>query len=251
MGLLVNPFLLVKGMGFCYNNDMEFKLPRQEITKLLNDFAFRSVRRQKIYVERASKNNLSEIAAVSREIEEYGLPKHLVLKKLKGKLGFGIFLHPDAKPILKGEAIAPYAGEVYIAPQNQGEGSDYAFSLISDLVLSRKEQSILDPKNRYHPRRLYSLDLDADKKGNFTRYINHSVKPNVEAPMLRFPANFRGGPATFEIVYMAKKTIHPGEQLLVCYEDEKKGYWGAIGVKPFPMTPKTFRLNASLEIICT
>jgi hypothetical protein len=188
---------------------------------------------------------LKEIAAISREIRKRGLPKHLVLKKLRGKLGYGVFLHPKARPIRKGAVIAPYAGVVLLEPQNDDGGSDYAFSLLPDLVLSREEQQALDPKRKYHPRRLYSLDLDADQKGNFTRFINHSAKPNVEAHFLRIPRNALGvPPAPFEIIYMANQTIEPGEQLLVCYEDEEKSYWGALGIKPFPMTPKTFRLNA-------
>ena len=228
---------------------MEFKLPRLKISQILNHFASKKIKKQKIYVPRITKKNLNEIAAITRVIERGGLPKYLVLKKLKGKLGHGIFLHPEAKPILKGEAIAPYSGEVLIGPQNFGESSDYMFSLITDLVLTKEEQRLLDPKAKYRPRRVYSIDLDADKQGNFTRYINHSEKPNVEALLLKIPANSVGlQPAPFEMIYVAKATILPGEQLLVCYEGEDKSYWSALGIKPFPMTAKTFRIDSTLKI---
>jgi hypothetical protein len=99
-------------------------------------------------------------------------------------------------------------------------------------------------------RRLYSVDLDADKKGNFTRFINHSEKPNIEAQFVKIPSNKLGiSPGSCEVIYVAKKTIHPGEQLLVCYEGDDKSYWGALKIKPFPMTPKTFVLNSSCEIV--
>lgn len=223
---------------------MKFKLPRQSISSELQVLGSKKIRRGGIYVPKATKRDLKGIAAVSRQIRKRGLPKHLVLKKLKGKLGYGIFLHPQAKPILKGEVIAPYAGEVFVGPQNEGEGSDYAFALLPDLLLTKEEQRTFDPKRKFHPRRLYSMDLDADKKGNFTRFINHSTKPNVAAEFLRIPSNsLNVSPAPFEIIYIASKEIRPGEQLLVCYEDEAKSYWGALGIKPFPMTPKTFQIS--------
>ena len=138
--------------------------------------------------------------------------------------------------------IAPYSGTVNLAPQEYGDGSDYIFSLLSDLHLTKAEQKLFDPKNKFHPRRLYSLDLDADKRGNFTRYINHSSKPNVEARL------WAVGSSPCEIVYVAKKTIRPGEQLLVCYDGEDKSYWGPLKIKPVPITPQTFRLLPDLSL---
>ena len=37
-------------------------------------------------------------------------------QKLPHDLGHGIFLHPDAAPILKDQVIGPYAGELSIVP---------------------------------------------------------------------------------------------------------------------------------------
>ena len=224
---------------------MEFKLKRLEISGELIDLSSKTIKRRRIYIPRMSKKNLIEMKAVCREIQTCGLPNYLVVRKLKGKLGFGVFLHPKAQPILKGQVIAPYAGEVIVAPQNIGENSDYVFSLISRLRLTREEQRLFDPKSKFHPRRLYSLDLDAHKKGNFTRFINHSAKPNVEAYLLRIPPNGEGlAPSLFEMVYIANKKICPGEQLLVCYEGNDRSYWGALQIKPFPMTPQTFVIKS-------
>ena len=224
---------------------MEFKLPRQEICPKLDNLYFKKIKDLELHLPKPKKANLMQIQAISRMIESDGLPKHLVVQKLKGNIGHGVFLHPEAKPILKGDVIGPYSGEVFLAPFNDSNGSDYIFTLIDKMALTKEEQQIWDPKNKYHPKRLYSINLDADKKGNFTRFINHSETPNVRAEHLHIPINAKGEKKpSFEIVYLAKKDILPGEQLLVCYEGgDAKSHWGALKIEPFRMTPKTFKLN--------
>lgn len=230
---------------------MRYKLPRPILAQELLGIIRREVKAQKIPVYRMTKKNLMEMAKVSQIIQEIGCPSYLVCKKLPNRLGFGIFLHPDAKPILKGQVIASYAGEISVVAQNEPDDEgDYAFAPLEHFLLSKKEQALLDRKFPYHPRRQYALKLDALKKGNFTRFINHSEKPNVYADMLKIPVNSYGlEPAPIEIVYRAKKTILPGEQLLISYEAGEKSYWNHMNIKPFPMTPRTFRLDGSLRLI--
>ena len=197
-----------------------------------------------------SKNNLKELAEASKVIEKKGLPKYLVCKKLPHGLGFGIFLHPSTPSVLKGSVIASYAGEVSIVPQNEDDEGSYAFAPLEDIYLKKVEQLLLDKKHGYRPRRIYAVKLDALKKGNFTRFINHSEKPNVIAYTASVPSNHYGlAPSSIEIIYYAKKTINPGEQLLTCYENKEKSYWNDPKIKPFPMTPQTFQLTSSLKII--
>ncbi len=233
-----------------YCGPMKFKLPCQVGDQNISGIISREIKKQKIGVLRASKKDLKEIAAVSEEIRKQGLPKYLVCKKLPQGLGHGIFLHPEAKPIPKGHVIAPYAGELSLDPQNsQEDDSAYVFEMIGDIHLSKKEQLLLDKHHSYHPRRLYSINLDALKKGNFTRFINHSEKPNVVAHLVRIPSNGLDlAPSPLQIIYFAKKTILPGEQLLVCYEEGEKSYWGSLKIKPVPVTPKSFQLNRSLQL---
>lgn len=222
----------------------QFQLPRQKISQELIRFLPEIIKRNRLRIRPASKTQMLSIAEVSRRILSEGLPSRFALKKLPKKLGFGIFLKLDAKPIARGEVIAPYTGEVLLCSQNEEGQSDYIFALAADLTLTKLEQQVLDPKHKYHPRRLYAIDVDAEKMGNFTRFINHSDEPNVEADLLRVPKNDLGlEPSFFEMIYFAKKTIHPGEQLLVCYEGDDNSYWGASGIEPFPMHPSTFRLD--------
>lgn len=229
---------------------MKFKLPSQILNTEISKIVSREVRNQKIPVLRADKNNLKEIAEVSRAITKHGLPKNLVCKKLPNGLGYGIFLHPKAQPILKGQIIAPYAGEIFFVPQNLPDDSLYAFESLSNILFTKEEQSRFDKNRRYHPRRFYSMHVDALKKGNFTRFINHSDKPNLIAEFFRIPSNSFGLiPSPIEVIYLAKKTIRPGEQLLICYDGDSKSYWSALEIKPIPITPTTFQLDSSLKVI--
>jgi hypothetical protein len=227
---------------------MKFKLPRQNINQDLAKIISREVRKQDWLISRVSKKNLMEIVEVSKAIAKDGLPKYLVCKKLSKDLGHGIFLHPEAEPIIKGQVIALYAGEVSVVPKNDPEeGGAYAFTPVENMVLTKEEQIRFTKK--YRPRCRYSFKVDALKKGNFTRFINHSEKPNVEARTVYIPRNSLGlAPFPAEVLYIAKKTIRPGEQLLVCYEEGENCYWIDPKIKPFSMTSKTFLLDSKLRI---
>lgn len=222
---------------------MKYNLSRQLVGPEIKKILVREIRKQKIDVPKVTKKDLKEMAQVTEAIKKSGLPKHFVCKKLPHNLGRGIFLHPRAKPILKGEVIAPYAGEIALVPQNAFEDGSYAFTPVEEMILSKDEQQFFDPKQRYHPGRLYLFLVDASKKGNFTRFINHSEKPNVIAHQCRVPSNsYDLDPMPIEVIYFAKKTIHPGDQLLVSYEGEGRSYWGASKTKPFPLLPNTFKI---------
>ncbi len=229
---------------------MKYKLARQVLSDQVVKTITRNLRAKKEKILRATTKQMKELAAVSRIIEKEGIPKYLVCKKLSGKLGFGLFLHPCAKPLVKGQVIASYSGEIVIAPQNVEDDCAYAFESLSDMKLTKEEQVIYNKKGKYHPGRLYALYIDAVKKGNFTRFINHSDKPNIEPEILTIPKNPYGlTPTPLEVVYIVKRTINPGEQLVVSYDGDDGSYWGVMNIKPFPMTSKTFRLDPSLNLI--
>jgi hypothetical protein len=145
--------------------------------------------------------------------------------------------------------IGPYSGELSLVSQTEADDSPYAFELLGDVLLTKSEQIHFDPNHRYQPKRTYSFLVDALKKGNFIRFINHSEKPNIVASFFKIPSNSYGlAPLPIEVIYMAKKKILPGEQLLVSYEGDDKSYWSALEVEPIPITPQTFRLNAALKV---
>lgn len=232
---------------------MRHKLPRQLSSKTLDRLIAKEIKKQEIEVHRANAKLLKELKEISEWIENKGLPPYLVCKKLPRSLGYGIFLHPKSPALKKGDLIGPYSGELALEPQFDPDDSDYAFAPIADIVLTKKEHEVLDPFKVYHPKRKYVLNLDAQKKGNFTRFINHSEKPNIVAEFIRVPKNQLGlSPSALEVFYFVKKKIRPGEQLLVSYEEgEEKSYWGSMGIKPYPLFPNTFSLNKTLQIQST
>jgi len=229
---------------------MKFRLPRQVISADVKKIIDREVKKQKLAVLRASSRHLQQLAKVSQLIIKDGLPKYLVRRKLPHQLGHGIFLHPRSKPLVKGQMVAFYSGKTVILPQNKPDNALYSFEPIADMTLFKEEQRYWDPSSVYRPTRLYSLQVDALKTGNFTRFINHSDQPNVIAELVRIPKNQYGlSPSTLEVVYLVKKTIRPGEQLLVCYDGDAHSYWRALDIKPFPLLPDTFHLIANKNTI--
>jgi hypothetical protein len=229
---------------------MKYKLPRPVYNEEVIALLHREMKKQKYAPPKVSLKALKQLVGILEIIKKQGLPDHLVLKKLPEPMGWGIFLHPKAKAIPRGDAIAIYSGDVVISPQNIADESAYAFAPIEDMTLTKLEQPLFDKKHTHHARRLYSFNIDAAKDGNFTRFINHSEKPNVEARLLEIPVNKLGlHPAPIEVVYFAKKNILPSQQLLVSYEDGEACYWSVLGIKPEPILPGSFTIDESLKLI--
>lgn len=236
-------------MNPTYTQFESFRLPRQVFSQDIEEILSRIFEAQAIDLDRLPKKLAEQMVQRIQEIKEKGMPDFLVLQKLPGQLGYGVFLHPKAEPLVKGTLIAPYAGEVSISAQYDPDDSAYAFAMLADFSLRKKEHEQLKLKCNYHPRRIYAVNLDAEKKGNFTRFINHSTEPNVEAEIYEMGKNAFGlEPMTLEVIYKTKKKVMPGEQLLVCYEDEEESYWKPFGIKPFPMDAKTFTLDENLKL---
>ncbi|MBS0651169.1 MAG: SET domain-containing protein [Verrucomicrobia bacterium] len=220
-------------------------MPFQIIDPAILSVIHREARKQRLSLLRASEQHLKELANIAQSIQHKGLPDYLVCKKLPKGLGHGIFLHPEAEPLSKGQVVAPYTGDTLLVPQHVADDALYAFEPLSNICLTREEQKKFHPKGKYHPRRHYSLHIDAEKSGNFTRFINHSEKPNVAAELVRIPPNSYGiTESPLAVIYFISKTVHPGEQLLVSYDGDDHSYWSALDIKPFPLFAKTFYLQA-------
>jgi hypothetical protein len=227
----------------------KYSLPRPCFSNEISQIIKREVDRLEIQLDELTQEQKKQLVQVIQEIQTDGIPKKFVLKKLPHGLGSGLFLHPKTSALKKGDVIGSYSGIVTLAPQNiyDDEGS-YVFSPLTELLLTKEEQKLHDPKRVFSPKRQYYVKIDAGKKGNFTRFINHSYQPNVVAQLSHIEGS-QLEESFAEVVYLAKKAIRPGEQLLVSYEDGEESYWKTMGIKPFPMNAKTFILDDRLELI--
>ena len=218
-----------------------YRLTGPILPKKVHPIVRRELRRQKEKVRRLTPRQLQALSILLKHIAKNELPPHLKRQKLPHSLGHGIFLSPEASPLRKGEPVGLYTGKVLFVPKNKPEESLYAFEPLSDLLLSKEEQEQWDPDQRYHPRRLYSLYVDALKSGNFTRFVNHSEKPNLRAELVEIPPNPYGiPPSPLEVLYVVDTPIAPGEQLLISYDGDDHSYWGGLDIKPWPLFPRTF-----------
>lgn len=221
-----------------------YRLPQAAWTDREQALIRRELDRQNVAVRRLSKEKLSDLVSISEAVARSGLPKYLLCVKLPEPLGYGVFLRPDAKPLARGALIGIYSGKVRIVPQHEPDDALYAFEPLSDVHLLKEEQLRWDPKRVYRSKRAYSVQVDAGRQGNFTRFINHSEEPNVRAELITIPKKQKGlAPSALEVLYMACRVIRPGEQLLVSYEGDDDSYWSALGIKPMPVVASTFSLH--------
>lgn len=183
-----------------------------------------------------SKLQYEKIQKINEEIETLGIPANLDLKFINSDVNYGVFLRSEAQMIQKGEVIGIYSGEYEIIGSQQKCDTSYLFSFNGEKIKLRRED--LDKVTYQQDPCLedeFFLCINAKEQGNFTRYINHSsLSPNIE------PAFFRLPNEKPVVVFVAAKSILPGEQLLYNYGGS---YWEAHEIIPRDMEPNTFLLD--------
>lgn len=104
------------------------------------------------------------------------------------EIGFGVFAK---KPIEKGQIIGMYTGVV----QKVEVGNPYqlAYQLLDDTIYV----------------------INAKKRGNFTRFVNHSYTPNLEIEKVHFEG-------AFQYLFISSCAIEEGGELTINYGKE---YW--------------------------
>jgi hypothetical protein len=116
--------------------------------------------------------------------------------------GLGVFVLPD-QTIAEGDWLGEYLGQLLPANAPEAETSDYAFDMPGRAV-----------------ERVRRVIVDAATHGNWTRFVNSSCEPNVQA-LAEQVGKVR------VIVYRALRDIQAGEQLLVTYG---RGYFEERGI---------------------
>ncbi|KAF2770564.1 SET domain-containing protein [Teratosphaeria nubilosa] len=130
-----------------------------------------------------------------------------VIEIKQGAFGYGAYTRPDAKTIRKYRYIDEYIGE--LRPATVSQGSRY-FCAIDGIC-----------------------QVDAGEYGNWTRFINSSCDPNLEAK------TGYAGKRKF-VVFRAIKDVKPGSELTFHYGSDYFGPFGircSCGAEPDPHSP--------------
>lgn len=124
---------------------------------------------------------------------------------IDSKIGFGVFAE---QRIASCSFVGEYTGIVKEKKQHEGRHNSYG---IRYPVWEINKQKFI---------------IDAEKKGNFTRFMNHSTKPNLGL----YSVYWRGIP---RLILVALKEIAEGEQLMFDYG---ASFWKESEVEPLPLS---------------
>jgi SET domain-containing protein len=142
---------------------------------------------KKLKYRRHASNNRWTVALLGEEIAQK--KEALVeIKKVHPLVGSGVFAKERIPPL---SMVGEYVGLVRKREPKKDRDNPYVFRY----MIGPHEASYV---------------IDAQNKGNFTRFINHSYEPNLISKWAIFEGIGR-------IVFCARRTIWPGEQLTVDY----------------------------------
>ncbi len=118
----------------------------------------------------------------------------VVIKWINSKKGYGLFAKNNIK---KKKWIGQYSGYLRHSTPRKDQKNAYCFEYVTGFNY---------PEN---------FTIDAKKKGNLTRFINHSYKPNLKPSLIYF------GPVLL-IGFFTSRDIEEGEELTYDYGPD---YW--------------------------
>jgi hypothetical protein len=204
-----------------------------KIVSLLKTF---SKKQKSTDLAKVTKAFLKKIEKYKQDLKTDGLPPFLEIATVNQFIQWGIFLKPDAKPLKKGTFIGIYSGILEIVFASETKDNHYAYDLATNIKIHREHLPLVRSKTPSPTLdEDYSIQINAEKNGNFTRYINHSsIDTNIDAFAKRMPDD------TVVICLVTKKTIYPGEQLLSNYGGM---YWAVLPIIPEPALAKSYKIN--------
>lgn len=136
----------------------------------------------------------------------------VMIKKINDLLGYGVFAQES---IAADAVVGEYTGTIVEFSQVYGRSLDdtkfvmelgpFGVDKVSDIR--------------------YDLYIDAKKRGNFTRFINHSYRPNLTEKLV-----FANG--LWHIMLIAKASVDAGTQLSIDYGSL---YWEARKITPIDL----------------
>lgn len=207
---------------------------KKEIVALLKKQSKKKINKE---LEHLSAQTKKALQKYKQALETQGIPSNLHIALISAKLDRGVFLRPKAKPILPGDFIGIYTGTLELVPSGDETNNLYSYDAAQHIKLSKEQLSLVTGHKKVDSKEEFSIQVNASKSGNFTRFINHSSsETNVEAIATIMPDD------TIEIILYALTKILPGDQLLSNYGG---AYWRALSFIPDDVKPDTYVLGAN------
>ncbi len=146
--------------------------------------------------------------------KQYAIPMYV--KWVNKTVEYGVFADVDLE---RGDMVCEYTG---VLCRDDTDDDENAY--IWDYPTIRYEH--VEGKKR---RKKVKYCIDALKSGNFARFINHTVRKHQNVGVQIVPRN-----NVWHVVYVAKKKIKKGQQLLTYYGTQ---YWRDRQIVPHPIEP--------------
>jgi SET domain-containing protein len=128
---------------------------------------------------------------------------------------YGVFAEADIK---RGDMVAEYTGMLGYDDANNDNPYVWDYPTIRYVEVPEKKRK---KKIKYC--------IDAEKSGNYSRFINHTHRKHQNVGIHIVPAN-----NFWHVVYVAQKDIYRGQQLLTYYGTQ---YWRDRQIVPAPLLP--------------
>jgi len=167
-------------MGITYSDHLHF-----DSTKTIELIAKKCARKMK---QKKLRQMNDWILALYGKAMEKSSRDFFYIRWINRYLGYGIFA---ARTLPALTYIGEYAGEVKKRNNRDNRHNDYVFSY-----------DLCGKATRYC--------IDAKKKGNFTRFLNHSESPNLTSRWVIKEE-------ITHIIFFSNQTIPKGRQLTYCY----------------------------------
>ena len=136
----------------------------------------------------------------NREVQK-GVSKKLLIENISRSKGFGVFCKEN---IAKGEFVCEYIGKIL--------NKNNALEKINSNFMRNKPNYVLQAKENYDNISV-STYIDAEEKGNVSRFLNHSCEPNLTFDLVRIEHFIP------HVAFYANRDIKEGEELTFSYVD--------------------------------
>lgn len=172
------------------------------------------------------------MARLYKEVRDLGLPKSFILKK-HPKIGYGVFTQD--KMVKPKTILGIYTGKLILIRVDSEEENEslYVYGIEEEVSLTRhqynrlmKEGFIPKSRKKFDPEEKFEITLDAEKEGNWTRFINHSDRPNCAVELRKIHVCEDGYIVLPMII--SKRKIMPHTQVTTSYGSD---YWKASKIK--------------------